>query len=293
LALNVPMDSKFGMAWLPLLPEDVRDAGTVALREASQGRSARFAGRSENAGEVMHWDNMLTPIMDDAGRVVSIMCVSRDVTEKVRLERQLEAVVAREKLLSREMQHRIKNLFSVAAALIFISEKEAKEDGSAQGATDILRDKLLALARASDVVFAEPVDAAGALCDTELSKLVASVLEPYGGRFSLSGGQVPVPHEMATGLALFLHEHATNSVKYGSMSADGGMVAIGWQMQDQMLQLEWAEAGGPEIRKAPARWGFGSEMVDRIVKAAGGRIERRWPAAGLVTQLHMPIAVRA
>src|SRR5690606_27745156 len=103
---------------------------------------------------IRYWDNLLTPIMDVSGRVLSILCVSRDVTTKTQLERELEAAVTREKLLSREMQHRIKNLFAVVSGLITIAEKEARQP-SADGLGKILRQKLDALTRASDALFAD------------------------------------------------------------------------------------------------------------------------------------------
>lgn len=81
LALGVPADSAFGMAWLPLLPEDVWVDGKRALANARAGKFSRFAGRSVLPGEkTQYWDNMLTPVMNSAGRPTAILCVSREVT---------------------------------------------------------------------------------------------------------------------------------------------------------------------------------------------------------------------
>jgi PAS domain S-box-containing protein len=110
VALNMPEDSGFGMPWLSLLPEDVQPAGMDALCRAAAGQTARFTGKSHSPSGTIYWDNLLTPLVDDRGLVLSILCVSRDVTEKTLLERKLEEAVDREKLLAREMRHRIKNL---------------------------------------------------------------------------------------------------------------------------------------------------------------------------------------
>ncbi len=80
-ALGVPLDEKtFGMKWLDLLPIEVRGRGRKALRQAVNGESARFAGKSVGAGITQYWDNILTPIVDENGTTRSILCVSRDVT---------------------------------------------------------------------------------------------------------------------------------------------------------------------------------------------------------------------
>ncbi|MGK8209185.1 ATP-binding protein [Burkholderia cenocepacia] len=82
-ALGVGEDSGFGMPWLPLLPEDVRPEGSIALESARNGASGRFPGRSERAGhDTRYWDNMLTPILDAEGKTTAILCVSRDVTRE-------------------------------------------------------------------------------------------------------------------------------------------------------------------------------------------------------------------
>lgn len=84
--------------WLSLLPEDVRRDGEAALAVARNGVAARFPGRSVSPEQgVLHWDNLLTPILDAEGRTTSVLCVSRDVTAEHRaleLRRQSEERLA-------------------------------------------------------------------------------------------------------------------------------------------------------------------------------------------------------
>lgn len=81
IALGVPEASPFGMAWLGLLPQEVREAGKAALAEACAGRPARFPGRSALPGQApQYWDNMLAPMQGANGRTSAILCVSREVT---------------------------------------------------------------------------------------------------------------------------------------------------------------------------------------------------------------------
>lgn len=287
-ALGVPLDSDFGMPWLPLLPPEVHPLGEEALHKANEGHNARFPGKSILADGTRYWDNLLTPVIDASGRVLSILCVSRDITLKTELEKKLEEAIEREKLLSGEMHHRIKNLFSVVSGLISISEREAAADNSDSIAV-ILRDKLGALSRASDAVFAHGVAGNSDETTVDLGMVVQAVTQPYGNRCTIVGKPVSIPRAFITTFALLLHELATNSVKYGSLNTDNGSVTIQWGLDAQTLNLTWIENGGPLIASSPKPTGFGSKMVDRIVGSSGGTINRTWRAEGLVVDLHLPI----
>lgn len=92
LALGVTREQAeagFGMKWLDLLAPEIRPRGRRALRRARAGRVAQFAGRSEGGGRRQEWDNILTPLVDDDGSVMGILCVSRDVTVRRRAEARL------------------------------------------------------------------------------------------------------------------------------------------------------------------------------------------------------------
>ncbi|MFT4117489.1 PAS domain-containing protein [Bradyrhizobium sp.] len=287
-ALGVPANSKYGMEWLDLLPEEVRPAGRRALGKAAAGNAARFPGQSISSSGTLYWDNLLVPVADAEGRILSVLCVSRDVTAKAVLEKELEEAINRERLLSGEMQHRIKNLFSVVAGLISMCEREAAHDQAPETATKLLRDKVLALSRASDAAFSLP-DGAELGSDTfDLASLISSVLKPYGDKCSVSGSAIQVQRNIMTNLALYLHELATNSMKYGALSAIGGNVVVDFSVSGTTLDLLWIERGGPVISNSPARQGFGGEMVDRIMSSIGGLVQRSWQPEGLVARLQLP-----
>ncbi|GBQ64769.1 signal transduction histidine kinase [Ameyamaea chiangmaiensis NBRC 103196] len=289
VALGVPEHSGFGMPWLSLLPETVRKAGHTALGQAARGCTARFAGQSASSAGTSYWDNLLTPVTDASGQVVSILCVSRDVTAQTRLEQQLERAVAREKLLANEMQHRIKNLFTVVAGLISLAEKESTAAPPGTSATTILRDKLAALARASDAAFLDTPECGDERAD--LATVVASVMQPYGARCTTAGPVATVLRSVTTTLALVLHELATNAVKYGALSGESGQVSITWTLSGGALTLTWVEANDRRDRDEPCQRGFGTTMVDRIVQAVGGTVDRCWTDQGLTVTIDMPDSV--
>lgn len=290
LALKVTKQSEFGMPWLPLLPEAVRPLAAAALQQAAAGHGARFLSTSVSANGTLHWDNLLTPVVDASGAVLSILCVSRDVTEKTVLEKQLKEAIDREKLRSSEMHHRIRNLFSLISGLITLVEKETAE--APEATTRILRKKLRALSGALDVAFAQERAEDGCEAFVDLEPVVRAVLQPYGERCTVLGRTALIRREAVTTYAIFLNELATNSVKYGALSSDKGNVTLRWAVNEDMLNLMWVETEGPDILVSPQRRGFGTELVDRLVWSAGGTINRTWRTEGLVVDLHLPNPLR-
>ena len=286
LALGVPENSEMGMPWLPLLSENVRPTAAEALLAACAGETVRFPGENVSPNGTTFWDNLLIPISDPVLGVLSIFCVSRDVTDKKIAEQKLEDALNRERLLALEMHHRVKNAFTVVAGLITIAEKEARILDNTSAATAILRDKIGALARATDAVFANGQIDQG---DAELSSLAKSVLRPYGEQCSLIGVPISIDRNAVTPMVLFLHELATNSVKYGALSVIGGAVTLQWASDDKTLGLRWIEEGGPRISSHPRRIGFGSQMIDRLMASIGGQIEREWRVQGLAVDLRLPV----
>jgi len=289
VALGVAQQGPFGMAWLPLLSESVREAGQAALDQAAGGTSAKFVGTSPAEHGVNYWDNLLTPMRDETGQVVSILCVSRDITEKTVLASQLAEAVASEKLIAGEMRHRIKNMFLLVSGLISLAEREARAGGRGDALAGLVRDKLGSLARASDAVFAAGNGGAQAE-PVALYTLAASVLEPYGLRCALSGSTPTVRRESLTTYALLFHELATNAVKYGALSNDTGHVSVDLWQDRQAIGVIWTETAGPPIQHEPQRQGFGTGMVDRVVRAGRGTVEREWREEGLIVRLSFPSA---
>lgn len=284
VALGIPEARVRGTAWIPLLPPGIHAAASDALALAATGTSARFAGYSDAAGRTVHWDNLLTPVVDSAGQLQSIVCVSRDVTEQVLMQRQLGQLLAREQLLSGEMVHRIKNLFTVASAVMMMADREARAGGNTDQLATIAAGKFKALSRVYDRVLA--VDDGG---QVELNSFMGSVLFPFESQCHFSGPRHLVPGQLANLLALFLHELVTNSVKHGALSLPEGQVRISWSTTDAKLAIDWQESGGPAIASPPARYGYGSEMIDQLASSAGGAVDRTWHSQGLQVALRLAL----
>jgi two-component sensor histidine kinase len=98
-----------------------------------------------------------------------------------------------------------------------------------------------------------------------VSAVVESALAPFRdehARFQIESVDATIPAQQVVSLALAIHELGTNAVKYGSLSAPGGSVAIRIEELGEGLELSWKEQGGARVSE-PERSGFGTRLLRR------------------------------
>ena len=193
-------------------------------------------------------------------------------------------------LLAGEMSHRVKNLLAIAAGLTKITSRSSTsiEDMSKQ-----LTQRLTALGRAHDLVRPLPGGQGNAAL---LGDLISVLLAPYdadgafSGRIRVAVPRMGIGERAASGLALIVHELATNSLKYGALSmAEGTLDVSGCQVGDA-VQIVWTERGGPEVTAPKTLHGYGSNLIKQTVEVQfGGSISYDWSASGLLVTLQSSV----
>jgi two-component sensor histidine kinase len=197
----------------------------------------------------------------------------------------------RQRLLAREADHRVKNIFANIHAMISLSARSAQ---TPQEMAQALRGRLDALLRAKDLIRPGIMGTEHESQRTTVDALVRAILQPYQDgspeRIVLNGPDVPVGARAVTGLALALHETATNAVKYGALSRPSGSIRVTWDTSGDDFHLDWDEAGGPAVDVTPQARGFGSLLAERSVTGElGGKIARDWRRNGLSLKLCVPL----
>jgi two-component sensor histidine kinase len=191
-------------------------------------------------------------------------------------------------LLAGEMSHRVKNLLAIAAGLTAITSR------STSTTTDMAREltqRLTALGRAHDLVRPLPNDQGSAAL---LGDLLSVLLAPYddmgafSGRIRVAVERMGVGESAATSLALVVHELATNSLKYGALSADAGTLDVSTRSRGDRVELIWIERGGPLVEAPPKAQGYGSKLVERSVsRQLGGSMSHDWSEGGLIATIRL------
>jgi len=191
-------------------------------------------------------------------------------------------------LLAGEMSHRVKNLLAIASSLTAITSRSATS--IAEMALELTQ-RLSALGRAHDLVRPIPGQEGKAAL---LGDLLTVLLAPYddmgafSGRIRVSVPRMGVGEGAATTLAMVIHELATNSVKYGALSAEAGTLDVSCASPDEEVTIVWTEQGGPPVIRPEGPKGFGSKLVTQSMsQQLGGSIEYQWNPEGVCVTLRL------
>lgn len=275
----------FETAFFPgLHPEDrerIREELERALDPSGGGAFDvvhRTIGRED---AVLRWVRSSGQTVVENGVTVRFAGAVRDVTEEKEGEE-------RQKLLTRELQHRVKNTLAMVNAL---ANQTLRRAANAKEGLAAFSARLIALSHAHDILTQTSWTSA------PIGAIVAESLATHQAdgarRIAWSGPDVRLTAKQSLALALALHELATNAAKYGSLSNDEGKVDIAWKIVEGAdhpnLRCEWRESGGPRV-EAPASRGFGSRLIEQALAIEfGGRVEILYEPTGVVCVIDAPM----
>ena len=215
-------------------------------------------------------------IRDEEGRKIGAAVATIDIDEEVNLRRAQDVLIA-------ELNHRVKNAFSVTQAIV---NRTLRSAGVDQAMIVDLDKRLMAYA-----------DAHAKLVGTKwgyapVADLAREVLQPIaGGRISIDGPHVELSSRSALTISMVFYELATNAVKHGALSADDGRIDLTWEIDEaaRKFTIDWRERGGPPA-VTPSKTGFGVFITQRAIAAeAQGKVETKYTDRGFEWQLTMPL----
>lgn len=248
-------------------------ASGLPLQRAFRGENVRdeeYEYRFDEGGEV----TLLTSaeaLRDPFGTIIGAVSVSVDITERKRNDE-------RQKLLINELNHRVKNTLTTVQS---IARRTLRTAGSLAEAESALAERLVAVARAYDVLTREHWKG------SSVAAVLASAIGGYShaGRVTFDGPDFWLSPSSSVTFSLIVHELAVNATKHGALSDDHGRVDIGWTVGEDaegaVLTLHWRESGGPAV-KPPERNGFGTDLLRRLTQTGGAEHHIDFEPAGVV-----------
>ncbi len=206
-----------------------------------------------------------------------ILSLVRDISERNEWARV-------QRLMTRELLHRVKNSVAVIQSLVRLTAPRARNLDEFVAS---LSGRLSAMAAAHDLL--SEMHWRGADLGELVAKQLAHYLSGSDKRLRMQGPAVRLPQQFAVPLALALHELATNAAKHGSLSTPEGRVDLSWTYARgprDKLRLEWRESGGPPVTH-PTSAGFGSTLIERGMP--GAKVERRFDPRGVTCTIELDV----
>jgi PAS domain S-box-containing protein len=210
------------------------------------------------------------------GRVVSAVATVKDITERKEHEE-------RERLLVREMNHRVKNVLAVVDAIAHRTAAENPEDFAER-----FSERIRALSANQDLLFRN--EWKGVDVEDLVRAQLAHFADLIGSRIVVDGPKLRFNTVGAQAVGLAIHELATNAGKYGALSADTGHVDVRWRADDDTFTVDWTEREGPPV-SAPQNRGFGTVLMKAMAeRSVGGTVDLDYAPAGVMWRLTCPAA---
>jgi two-component sensor histidine kinase len=212
---------------------------------------------------------------------------SRQLEVKSYIEQKQE-VADRQKLLIRELHHRVKNTLANVRAMM--------------GATARSSDSVDAFVRDFSARIVSLADTHSLLTDdywqtASLRKMLEGELSHYDTRdkprILLEGPDVALIADIAIPVGMAFHELASNSSKFGSLSCAQGRLDVRWSVENsgnvQVVNLDWQERQGPKV-EPPRRRGFGTTLLEKVVTVqCDAKVKLSYDPDGLHFTMELPL----
>jgi two-component sensor histidine kinase len=189
--------------------------------------------------------------------------------------------------LTREFNHRLRNVFSTVLTIV---KRSAIHYPQAAEYRRALEWRLRALSAATALIDHSGSDS------VSIPELIRLELAPFqeGDNVFSSGPDVSIRKPPAQDLAIVLHELMTNAVKHGALSDEKGKLSVTWRLLiDEVgngsLCLDWIEQGGPKT-EPPQDSGFGIVVIRESGSVLGGTSSIEFASEGLRYRLNIPAA---
>ena len=199
----------------------------------------------------------------------------------------VQQMLALDKTVSEEVDHRMKNMLATVSGLVSLSRRHAQ---TPEELATKLQSRFAAMGEAVGLLRQSLSGASGDMAATLKSGLMPLGLVE-GERLALSGPPLALKSSAIVALNLIVHELGTNAIKYGALSNEQGQVQVNWgdapgSAPAEQIEIVWTERGGP-APTAPTRQGFGSDLMTRMATSLGGEVSYDFAPEGVIVRLVM------
>ena len=256
-------------------PEDfpkVRDSLTAALQEGLEHRMEYRVIRPD--GEIRWAVCKGAPVYDDNGRIVRVLGIFQDITERRLAEERTRASLREKEVLLREIHHRVKNNLQVVSSLLSLQARQTKSEEASSVLKDSCR-RIQVMAEIHNRLYRSS-DLAQISFDSFLRSLAEDVIAAHqheADQVHLDADLEPLTLNIDTAIPVgqIVSELVSNAVKHAFPERRSGNIQLRLWRSDGKLNLHVQDDGiGLRAGQVP---GSGNSMGLKVVQALVEQLE--------------------
>lgn len=190
-------------------------------------------------------------------------------------------------IIAYELDHRMKNMFTVTQSMLRQSARGLGSDVEAFATKAVSRIQAMSHAYSAT----GDLEEAQSLPNSVIVDRVVRAQLLDGHRLSVEGEDSRIGESAVSSLSLILHELTTNALKYGAWKANGhndgqSSVKVSWRITDEgRYEMLWDEQQRRDVKAAPVGQGYGSKLIQACAAQLGGSVSHEWHDKGVRIRL--------
>jgi two-component sensor histidine kinase len=230
----------------------------------------------------VRWIDMQGKVTFEDGAPVHMVGVAHDVTDLIEETKHRDMLIL-------ELDHRVKNMFSVISGLVSMIAREVDDP---REVAKSLRKRINALAKAHELVRPSLMRSSSENYAVSLEVLVKSLLKQSilaGKSIDLEMEEAYLKTYAASALALFFQELVSNAERHGALAHKDGALVLKSAKCDDGIAIEWVETGLAQSFEG-SQPGFGMTMMNlNLVQQLDGTLEIDGDADSLTVNAFIPM----
>lgn len=274
-------------------PDDLPLIMAIPSGHSLSGETLRMRWQRKD-GEYVWLEHRFVLIRDEAGQIVAVEGIARDVTERVKVRDTLEQSLREKELLLKEIHHRVKNNLAIVSSLLDL-QTATTEDESVRATLITSQKRIMAVARVHETLYrSEDVgqinltqyvrtltaELCNALCTSEVS-------------IEYDLARVKVPAQQAVYYGLILNELLSNAFKHAFPASQNGRVGtvrvtVKACNRGTLIAVSDDGVGLPSDFEKRATRSLGYQVVTLLTEQMGGKMHYE-SAPGMGTRFELTI----
>ena len=263
-------------------------AGWLAAAERLDGAPFEGTGRRKDGGTVALDLSVARWTAEGTGFVTGIL---RDVTDRKRVQADLQRALEQKSLLLREVNHRVKNSLHLVSSLLSLQVRGIADERLRHHFRDAIG-RIHAVAQVHARLYQterfQSVELSSylhAMCDD----LISASGGPAACDLRLATEPAELPIDVAIPLSLVANELITNAIKHGRGTRVTVRVGLRCVGADLVLEVSDDGPGLPDGFDAHRTGNLGMRIVTTLTRQIGGSVEVG-PGPGATFRITLPLA---